>query len=61
LFALVIVHGLLYGALWREKSPYTVLLGLSVIAVPVGQAVGVRLWRRKNARAADTPSATATA
>lgn len=50
LFPLVIVHALLYGALWRDTSPYTVLLGLSVIAVLVGQAVGVRLWRQRNAR-----------
>lgn len=62
LFALVIVHALLYGALWRETSPYTVLLGVSVIVVLVGQAVGVRLWRRRNARttAGPTPAAAVT-
>jgi sulfoxide reductase heme-binding subunit YedZ len=49
LFALVIVHALLYGALWRETSPYSALLGLTVVAVFIGQAVGVRLWRQKNA------------
>ena len=47
LFALVIVHSVLYGALWRRTSPYTVLLGLSVVAVATGQAIGVRLWRKK--------------
>lgn len=57
LFALVIVHALLYGALWREISPYTILLGLSFLAVLAGQAMGVRLWRQRNART--TAAATA--
>lgn len=46
LFALVIAHAVYYGALLRVTSPSTLLLGLSVIAVFVGQAVGVWLWRR---------------
>ncbi|MBI4539878.1 MAG: ferric reductase-like transmembrane domain-containing protein [Gemmatimonadetes bacterium] len=46
LFALVILHAFFYGALLRVTSPFTLLLGLSVIAVFVGQAVGVWLWRR---------------
>jgi sulfoxide reductase heme-binding subunit YedZ len=50
LFALVIVHAFFYGALLRETSPYTILLGLSVIAVVVGQGVGIRLFRRKYSR-----------
>ncbi len=57
LFALVIVHSLLYGALWRLTSPYTVLLGVGVVAVVVGQAVGVRLWRRRAARTSGTAPA----
>ncbi len=47
LFALVIAHAFFYGALLRATSPFTLLLGLSVIAVFVGQAAGVRLWRRR--------------
>jgi methionine sulfoxide reductase heme-binding subunit len=50
LFALVIAHAFFYGALLRTNSPYTLLLLLSVIAVFVGQAVGVWLWRRRHAR-----------
>jgi hypothetical protein len=56
LFALVIAHAFFYGALLRMISPFTLLLGLSFIAVFVGQAVGVWLWRRKYARAAATVS-----
>ena len=48
LFALVIIHALLYGALWRTTSPYTVLLALSVIGVVFAQAIGVRLWRQRH-------------
>ncbi|MGH2588183.1 MAG: ferric reductase-like transmembrane domain-containing protein, partial [Dehalococcoidia bacterium] len=54
LFALVIVHAFFYGALLRLESPFTLLLGLSVIAVFVGQAVGIWLWRRRYARTAAT-------
>jgi len=50
LFALVIAHAIFYGALLRVTSPSTLLLGISVFAVFVGQAVGVRLWRRRHAR-----------
>ncbi len=50
LFALVIVHAFFYGAVVRMDSPYTLLLLLSVIAVFVGQAVGVWLWRRRHSR-----------
>ena len=49
LFVLVILHAIYYGALLRVTSPSTLLLGLSVIAVFVGQAVGVWLWRRYRA------------
>ena len=56
LFALVILHALFYGALVRLDSPFTLLLGLSVIAVFVGQAVGIWLWRRYARRAAGRPA-----
>jgi DMSO/TMAO reductase YedYZ heme-binding membrane subunit len=52
LFALVIAHAFFYGVLLRTDSPYTLLLLLSVIAVVVGQAVGVWLYRRRYARRA---------
>ena len=54
LVALVIAHAFFYGALLRTSSPFTLLLGLSVVAVLVGQAVGIRLWRRKHSRTAAT-------
>lgn len=50
LVALVIVHSFFYGALLRMTSPYTILLGLSVIAILAGQVVGIRLWRRRYSR-----------
>jgi sulfoxide reductase heme-binding subunit YedZ len=59
LFALVIAHAFFYGALLRMTSPFTLLLGLSVIAVFVGQAVGVWLCRRTYARIAATESVSA--
>jgi sulfoxide reductase heme-binding subunit YedZ len=54
LFALVILHAYFYGALLRLTSPFTLLLGVSVLVVFVGQAVGVWLWRRRHARSGDT-------
>ena len=50
LFALVLLHAFFYGALVRLESPFTPLLVISVIAVFVGQAVGVWLWRQRYAR-----------
>jgi sulfoxide reductase heme-binding subunit YedZ len=50
LFALVFAHAFFYGAMLRVTSPFTLLLGLSVLAVFVGQAVGFWLWRRRSAR-----------
>ncbi len=50
LFALVIAHAIYYGALLRVTSISTLLLGLIVIVVLSGQAVGVRLWRRRHSR-----------
>jgi sulfoxide reductase heme-binding subunit YedZ len=49
LFALVILHAFFYGALVRVTSPFTLVLGLSVATVVVGQIAGVYLWRRRNA------------
>lgn len=54
LFALVILHAFFYGALLRVTSPFTFLLILSAIAVFVGQAVGILLWRRRYAGIAAT-------
>jgi sulfoxide reductase heme-binding subunit YedZ len=59
LFALVIVHAFFYGALLRETSPYTILLGLIVIAVVAGQLVGVWLFRRRYARRTAAPASAA--
>src|SRR5919106_48855 len=56
LFALVIVHAFFYGALLRETSPYTILLGLVVIAVVAGQLIGVWLYRRRYSRRQAEPA-----
>jgi sulfoxide reductase heme-binding subunit YedZ len=48
LFALVVLHAVFYGALGRMTSSSTRVLIGTVILVVVGQAVGVRLWRRSN-------------
>jgi sulfoxide reductase heme-binding subunit YedZ len=55
LFALVVLHAFFYGALLRMTSPFTLLLISTVIAVFVGQAVGIWLWRRRHSRAAPSP------
>ena len=47
LFALVVLHAIFYGALSRPASPFTVLLLFTVVAVLVGQAVGIRIHRRR--------------
>ena len=52
LCGLVIAHAIFYGALWRVTSPSILLLGLTVIAVFVGQVVGVWLWRQRLSRTA---------
>ena len=57
LFALVVVHALFYGAFLRTTSPYTILLGLSVVAVAVGQGTGIWLFRRRYSRRADSQRA----
>jgi len=50
LFALTALHALFYGAFLRTTSPLTLPLILTVIAVLLGQAVGVWLWRRRYSR-----------
>jgi methionine sulfoxide reductase heme-binding subunit len=50
LFALVVAHAIYYGALLRITSIPTLLLGMIVIVVLIGQAVGVRLWQRRHSR-----------
>jgi methionine sulfoxide reductase heme-binding subunit len=50
LFALVIAHAIFYGALLRITSISTVLLGLIVSVVFIGQTVGVWLWRQRHSR-----------
>jgi sulfoxide reductase heme-binding subunit YedZ len=59
LFALVVAHAFFYGALLRETSPYTWLLGLIILGVVVGQATGVWLYRRRYARRAAEPASAA--
>jgi sulfoxide reductase heme-binding subunit YedZ len=49
LFGLVVLHAVFYGALGRVTSPLTLLLVFTVIAVLVGQAIGIWLWRRRQA------------
>jgi sulfoxide reductase heme-binding subunit YedZ len=48
LFGLVVLHAIFYGALLRATSPFTVLLIGTVVAVFVGQGVGIFLWRRRH-------------
>jgi sulfoxide reductase heme-binding subunit YedZ len=50
LFALVLLHAVFYGALSRMTSPFTLVLIVTVIAVSLGQVVGIRLWRRRSSR-----------
>jgi methionine sulfoxide reductase heme-binding subunit len=50
LFALVIAHSIFYGALLQVTSITTLLLGLIVSLVFIGQMMGLWLWRRKHAR-----------
>jgi methionine sulfoxide reductase heme-binding subunit len=53
LFALSVLHAFFYGALLRTTSPFTLILIISVIAVLVGQLIGIWLWRART-RAAPT-------
>jgi len=47
LFALVVLHSIFYGALSQTKSPLGLLFMLTVIAVMVGQVLGIWLWQRR--------------
>jgi sulfoxide reductase heme-binding subunit YedZ len=53
LFALVVLHAFFYGAL-LQVTPFTLVLIVTVLAVFVGQLVGIRLWRRRLSRTAAT-------
>lgn len=46
-FVLVVLHAIFFGALQRMPSPLGLLLIVTSIAVLVVQAVGIRLWRRR--------------
>lgn len=50
LFALVIIHAFFYGALLRLTSPFTLLGIATVVAVVIGQALGIWAWRRRHSR-----------
>jgi sulfoxide reductase heme-binding subunit YedZ len=52
LFALVIAHAIFYGALLRVTSISTLLLGLIIMVVFIGQLVGIWLWQRRHSRTA---------
>jgi methionine sulfoxide reductase heme-binding subunit len=56
LFALVIAHAILYGALLRITSISTFLLGIIVSLVFIGQMIGIWLWRRRHSRAEFNPT-----
>lgn len=60
LFVLVIAHAFFYGALLRLDSPFTLLLGVSVVGVVLGQGAGVWLWRRRYSRTGETAAVSAT-
>jgi sulfoxide reductase heme-binding subunit YedZ len=49
LFVLVVLHAFFYGALLRLTSPFTIVLIVTVLAVLIGQTVGIRLWRQRHA------------
>jgi methionine sulfoxide reductase heme-binding subunit len=56
LFALVVAHAILYGALRRITSITTLLLGVILVAVLTGQLVGIGLWRRRRVRSPGSPA-----
>jgi ferredoxin-NADP reductase/DMSO/TMAO reductase YedYZ heme-binding membrane subunit len=57
LFVLVVLHAVFYGALGRPGSPFTLLLFSAVVAVLLGQAVGIWLYRRREQDRATAPGA----
>jgi sulfoxide reductase heme-binding subunit YedZ len=54
LFGLVVLHAVYYGALRQTTSPFARVLIVTVITVLIGQAAGIWLWRRSNARPTTT-------
>ncbi len=50
LFVLVFAHAIFYGALLRIISKTTILLGIVVSSVFIGQIIGIWFWRRRHAR-----------
>ena len=50
LFGLVILHAIFYGALSRVTTIPTLLLGIIVSLVFIGQMVGIRLWWQRHLR-----------
>ena len=55
LFALVLLHAFFYGAILRISSPFTAILVITSIVVFAGQAIGIILWRRRNASKGRSP------
>lgn len=55
LFALVVLHAFFYGALLQVTSTFALVLIVTAVVVLAGQAVGIRLWRRRHRRAGDAP------
>jgi methionine sulfoxide reductase heme-binding subunit len=56
LFALVVLHAVFYGALQRPTSPFTLVLIFTVIAVLLGQAIGISLYRRRERSRRSAPA-----
>ncbi len=56
LFAMVVLHAFFYGALLRMNSPLTLALIFTVLAVLLGQVLGMWLWRRRHSRAVTQPA-----
>jgi methionine sulfoxide reductase heme-binding subunit len=56
LFTLVIVHAIFYGALLRITSISTILLGIIVSLVFIGQMIGIWLWRRRHSHVEVNPA-----
>ena len=54
LFAIVILHAMFYGALIRITSISTILLGIIISLVFIGQMIGIWLWQRRHSPIAGT-------
>ena len=48
LFVFVVVHAVFYGSLAHGNTPSAVVLVSTVVAVLLGQAAGILLWRRRH-------------